>query len=419
MPYAPKKTINREPRGGDASSKLQFVLIEQPSDTKDKDYKRMVRSHATRLQHSRARERQRAARAAVGVAHDAEHGLFHRQQFNHASRSPGRIASGRSSALADGGASTHWQQERDTVDEEINRVQSTSNSSLALVPSSSGSPAGADSPASTGSNNDALNDFLGAYFSREVTAIRTYALSAHQAMIPPGSSLGQSFSKSVMAMRTFALDDKYSIVGRALYQLKLDFGGVLKCYERIVQTHSADFERHYASQEIVIESSHVRFLGFVFSHPLVLQIAVLLTTRYLLMALGKVDHPKSTYQLLKLRGLIISNINASLRDPTYATSDAVLVTVMMFAVHELWYTSKEAYHVHMAGLVRLVNLRGGLAQVGSEDPYFERFILWHDANASRAAGCEPYVRKVKQPSKLAAPKADTDMFRMRGAYKAT
>lgn len=137
-----------------------------------------------------------------------------------------------------------------------------------------------------------------------------------------------------------------------------------KCYERIVQVQSADFERHFANQEIVIEASHVRFLAFAFSHPLVLQIAVLLTTRYLLMALGKTDHPQSVYQLLKLRGLVISSINASLSDPTYATSDAVLVTVMMFAVHELWYTSKEAYHIHMAGLVRMVNLRGGLAQLG-------------------------------------------------------
>lgn len=38
------------------SSDLQFVVVEQPSDTKHAGYRRKVRSHVTKTQHRRARE---------------------------------------------------------------------------------------------------------------------------------------------------------------------------------------------------------------------------------------------------------------------------------------------------------------------------------------------------------------------------
>lgn len=38
------------------SAKLQFVVVERPSDTKHAGYRRKVRSHVTKTQHRRARE---------------------------------------------------------------------------------------------------------------------------------------------------------------------------------------------------------------------------------------------------------------------------------------------------------------------------------------------------------------------------
>lgn len=94
----------------------------------------------------------------------------------------------------------------------------------------------------------------------------------------------------------------------------------------------------------------------------------------------------------------------------------MFTAVSLLAAHELQFVSATGYQIHMAGLVRMINLRGGMSAIGREDPYMERFLVWHDSNTSKQAGCEPYLKTVKDPSPLSRPEPNPDMFRMRGAY---
>lgn len=125
---------------------------------------------------------------------------------------------------------------------------------------------------------------------------------------------------------------------------------------------------------------------------------------------------RELYSVLQLRGLLINEINAQLSDPARAISGSMLTAVTLLAAHELQFVSATGYQIHMAGLVRMVNLRGGMSAIGREDPYMERFLVWHDTNTSKEAGCEPYLKTVENPSKVSRPEANEDMFRMKGAY---
>lgn len=174
----------------------------------------------------------------------------------------------------------------------------------------------------------------------------------------------------------------------------------------------ANFEVHNESW-ITKGVAHQRFIDVIFTDPALLAATMLLTTRFLLARPGKPLPPKVQYHALRFRGFLIQQVTKALSDAKRATSDAMVVAVLLLSAYELNVGDAASYHVHMTGLVQMIDLRGGMREIGRYDPYMEGFILWHDSNASTLAGCEPYCTKVKERSNRSSPEADPDMFRNR------
>jgi hypothetical protein len=59
---------------------------------------------------------------------------------------------------------------------------------------------------------------------------------------------------------------------------------------------------------------------------------------------------------------------------------------------------RENFHVHMRGLVQMINLRGGLSRLNDAQRYLERFVRWQDTHVSAIMGCEPYWKQANNPT---------------------
>ena len=88
--------------------------------------------------------------------------------------------------------------------------------------------------------------------------------------------------------------------------------------------------------------------------------------------------------------------NHALADQYRSCSDQLIIGVANMAVIEAVFGSEEIYHVHMAGLMRILRLRGGLQNLGYGG-YMARALLWYDVNCSAVIGCTPYLSKVSPP----------------------
>lgn len=187
------------------------------------------------------------------------------------------------------------------------------------------------------------------------------------------------------------------------------------CYDFILQVQAKDFERQYAPL-IKPGTGRERFHRFIFTDPVLLATAIYITARYLLASMARPLHHKELYHLLQMQGFLVSSVNAALLHPTRSVSDQLLVTVALLAADQIKYGTRENYHIHMSGLVKMVNIRGGLPEIGRHDHYTERFIVWMDVNVSNLIGCPGYFQDVETSTMLSSPKPDPNMFRMKG-YK--
>lgn len=86
--------------------------------------------------------------------------------------------------------------------------------------------------------------------------------------------------------------------------------------------------------------------------------------------------------LWKLKEDAISSINRGLQDPELATSDAMIGAVAKMAAYEAGFAVDAKQHqLHMSGLSKMVELRGGLESLGSNG-LLARMLLWVDLNAA-------------------------------------
>ncbi|KAL8677403.1 MAG: hypothetical protein Q9186_006158 [Xanthomendoza sp. 1 TL-2023] len=86
--------------------------------------------------------------------------------------------------------------------------------------------------------------------------------------------------------------------------------------------------------------------------------------------------------LYKLKQDAITTINRGLQDPQLATSDQLIGAVAKMAAYEAGFAGDEVqYHMHMKGLVKMVELRGGLQSLGLNG-LLARMLLWIDLNAA-------------------------------------
>ncbi|GAD98719.1 conserved hypothetical protein [Paecilomyces variotii No. 5] len=93
--------------------------------------------------------------------------------------------------------------------------------------------------------------------------------------------------------------------------------------------------------------------------------------------------------LLQLRCEAIRTINEALRDQKRALTDPVIGAVAKMASYEAMFGSLDTYNTHMTGLVRMVDLRGGLSLLGL-DGLLRRICIWIDRNSAFLNGSSLY-----------------------------
>lgn len=176
--------------------------------------------------------------------------------------------------------------------------------------------------------------------------------------------------------------------------------------DHYVNSMSIDLpETDPASRALLVD----RFLTLVFSDPAPLH-ALILTAAAHWNKL-RPDRPHQI-NLLQLRGMAIQEINRALVDhgPNgRATSDVMIAAVGKMATYELLFGDRNTFHTHMTGLQRMISLRGGLPQLGT-DGLLERILLWIDSNASDITNGALYFPPAAFSSTDGHPRPDRRLF---------
>lgn len=251
------------------------------------------------------------------------------------------------------------------------------------------------------------------------------------------SPLKRSFSRGTAAARVFLLNDATNSTGRALRQLRTDLVTVLvslllceqrntigkeltnlgvllqRVYEGLAQFQGQSFVKDVKNQlkpdAPPVNVVHL-YLGYIASDPAAVLAAVLLSVHLLRKSPNWVPQPHEDYCLLVLRQAVIVEINSALDDPLRRISSPIMIAVALLSAYEAHYGSIQGWHIHVAGLVRMIQVRGGLAEIGRQSIYEELWFLWQIRNTSSIAKCEDYWVTVSRTSALRHPRANLEVF---------
>jgi len=145
-----------------------------------------------------------------------------------------------------------------------------------------------------------------------------------------------------------------------------------------------------------------KYYPFVVSDPALLSAVTLVIISRLRFLQGQ---PHATLPLLKLRGFVIDGIQIALADPVRSTSDQIIMAVAIMSVYEALFGHKDLHRVHMEGLRRMIELRGGLNRLDL-DGLLDPLLLWYDAHtasvtrsslALKGLGSSSMYRQVDKP----------------------
>ncbi|KAI5362993.1 putative fungal transcription factor [Septoria linicola] len=191
-------------------------------------------------------------------------------------------------------------------------------------------------------------------------------------------------------------DDMASILGR----LNLDFSTVM----------SPDFERIFMPE-------HKRGYGYetlisrIARDPALVSAAVLIATGHILSVRNSGMSGNIARCIFESKNFVLNTVNEALRDPTRAITDPLVCAILILASHEGLQGKHENYHIHMTGLVQMINMRGGLSVLNETQKSLEAFIIWQDTNVAAVAGCEPYYKQtVNRTEGLPVVKANPLMW---------
>lgn len=346
-----------------AKDKFKFVNYTNPKDARESKVRTQVRSQASRWQHSQSRAR--LHNAALALDHDKD-------------------------ASAD-----------DTVEFPI--YTSSSNDSVDVA-----GPSSSSDLAERRETFYAQHD----YFRQDgdETDSETTLFTPEACRIASGGMV-KSFSEGAMSFRTIALQDSQNIIGMSIKDMQLELSSVMGLYKNICEIQAIDFARQYDIGGD--QASWGRFYAFVYTDPILLSTAVLLGVRNQLDVLGRCIDGRIFASVLQIERFLMCSISDALGDPIRGTSDQMLIAVALCAAYEIKHGTGACYHIHMRGLVQMIQLRGGLLAIGSHDPYIVRLLTWIDTNTAKIAGCRPYLQDMVD-GLASRPKANTTTFRARG-----
>lgn len=121
-----------------------------------------------------------------------------------------------------------------------------------------------------------------------------------------------------------------------------------------------------------------RWFPLVMSEAATFQVIILLSaSNYASLRYSYGEGPS----LLLLKSKAISSINTSLKDSDSPTSDELIGAVAKMASYEAMFGDQPTYEMHMRGLVKMVQLRGGLSSLGLGG-LLARICVWIDRNSA-------------------------------------
>ncbi|KAL2067982.1 hypothetical protein VTL71DRAFT_16080 [Oculimacula yallundae] len=106
--------------------------------------------------------------------------------------------------------------------------------------------------------------------------------------------------------------------------------------------------------------------------------------------------------LLDIRSRAISSINATLSNTEDCKTDQTIGAVLCLCILESFLGHTELFHMHMAGLAKMVRMRGGLDGLGL-DGLLRRMIVWIDFNHASIHGTELVFPESKEVAKRLSP----------------
>jgi hypothetical protein len=121
------------------------------------------------------------------------------------------------------------------------------------------------------------------------------------------------------------------------------------------------------------------------SHALFLVILLLSTSHY---AASHKDN-KLKVDLFQLRYEAVWSINQALENSHQTVDDTLIGAVAKMASYEAMFGTLNTYDMHMRGLSRMIELRGGLCSLGL-DGLLQRIVIWSDYNSAFLHGSERY-----------------------------
>lgn len=185
---------------------------------------------------------------------------------------------------------------------------------------------------------------------------------------------------------------------------ELIFHRLKRFYHAIVDFQTKDFAEQFNLEH---RDSFDTFMSIVLKDPIPLATAILITVRHLLLMKGTPTSQRELYLEDMMRGYLVQSVNAALDDPYRSISDPLLAAVALLAIYEVKYGNLREFDIHMAGLVQMVKLRGGIEEINRQTKFIGRFLIWTDMNSSAIASCGAYFNESET---IACYKADPDMF---------
>lgn len=183
------------------------------------------------------------------------------------------------------------------------------------------------------------------------------------ALKSPTSALKRGDSRGSLAFRMIALNDPDNIIGRNVAELMMNLSSIMSFYRTISMIQAQDFDKQYGAV-IPGVTSLKRFYTFVFTDPVMLTVAILLTARHQFAVLGRDASGRDGVRIAYMESFLPQGINEALQDPVRGISDQMLVAVALSAAYEIKHGNGARYQIHMNGLFQMISLRGGLREIG-------------------------------------------------------
>jgi hypothetical protein len=136
-----------------------------------------------------------------------------------------------------------------------------------------------------------------------------------------------------------------------------------------------------------------RWFPMVICSPSLLHVILLISASHYA---ARLNTTRFSLQLLQIKQTALSRVNNAIGELEGLPADPLIGAVAKLASYEAIYGDRSMYQAHMKGLREMVELRGGLGELGLGG-LLSRMLLWIDTNSSFILGTRLNFREAKLP----------------------